>query len=159
MIPPKKLGNNKAAEKYLASVAQRFADHSITYNALLHLGALYYQSQKYLQALRVYKKASDSKDPKVVVEALYWLGEVYTSQKKYNEALQIFLKIPQQFPKAARWVVMAQFRAAGIYEHQNKFSEALDLYKKIKKNKGDKSFHLAAEQRIKKLQPRIKKIP
>jgi len=95
----------------------------------------------------------------VVVEALYWLGEVYTSQKKYNEALRVFLKIPQQFPKAPRWVIMAQFRAAGIYEHQKKFTKALNLYKKIKKNKEDKSFHIAAEQRIKKLQSWIKKMP
>ena len=152
-----KVGKTETAEKYFDKLIKKFKNKAISSNALLHLGAIYYQSRRYSQAQKVYKSASRSKEPKIAPEAFYWLAETYTSQKKYDEALQAFLKIPAQYSKSASWIVMAQFRAASIYEHQGKIADALKLYEKVSKNVSDKSFQQSAKKRIEKIRAKDQK--
>jgi len=151
-----KLGRGPAAEKYLSEMVRQFAGHPISGHALLQLGGLYYQSQRYAQALEVYTQASASSDPKIAGESLYWLGEAYTSQKEYDKALQTFLKILQRYPGADGWVTMARFRAAGIYEYQQNVTEALSLYHEVQSSKGNSRLKESARKRIETLQTQLK---
>lgn len=150
-ISCQKLGKDKSAEGYFSDLIQKFRYHTLYPNALMQLGALYYQSHRYEEAVKIYTEASGFSKADIAREAFYWLGETYTAQKKYEQAQQIFLRLTASDSSTDQWTVMAQFRAAGIYEHQGKIPEALKLYQEVEKKSQEKSFQLSAREQIEKI--------